>query len=431
MTARLVSVKADTALPEGSAVYLGEDWATQGDWLGRHGRRYARFCASGAPRGDLYEVMDPRGYNTDGMIGPHFRGEDAMRSWIHWITTDNPRTLYIPGLGTRRQAEWDDHGESYPTAFDGPDLWIAAELPSGTHRMTFYFFNKDGHTRNNRYRDYLLEVRRYTSALPKPVIFNNSETVRHGLPRRVRSDDFTNAIPVAVLARARVRDFWGGVYKTFAVRGPGVFYTRVARQGSHNAIVSAVMLEREYEPHADFSRPVLVSARFPDGVAYAPPDAEGVTPESHPELAGPLRLWEAARDTLFSWRGGAEMCQAARGLAFRAALARHAPAELIGNWRWELHLWEDAERRRFDGAMTERWRLSQENYPAFRSAAFRPYSPDVIPFSVDEVKEMAKLGVDWRQFIPKDRHGPVTLKDGEGIDWRRFIPADKQKEKAP
>jgi hypothetical protein len=362
------------------------------------------------------------------MIGPHFQQEDAMRSWIHWTVTDNPRTLHIPDLGARRQAEWDDHGEAYPVAFDGPDLWVAAEVPEGTHRMTFYFFNKDGHTRKNRNRDYLLEVRRYASALPAPVIFNNSSAARHGLPRGAHSGDLTNVLSSAVLARARVHDFWGGVYKMFAVRGPGVFYTRIARQGSHNTIVSAVMLEREHEPRADAARPLYATARFPDGFVYAPPGAEGVTPESHPALAGPLRLWDAAREVC-GWPGGAETGAAARRLAYRAALARNAPDELTGNWRWELHLWDEAEHRRFAEAMAERWRLAQETIPFYRSAAFRPYSPDVIPFSTDDVKEMARLGVDWRQFIPKDKKRPVTLEDGAGIDWRRFIPENKPKEK--
>ena len=429
MAAALAALKAKAPLPAGSAVYLGEDWATQGDWLGRHGRRYTRFCASGAPMGDLYEITDPRGYAASGVMGPHFLEDDALRSWIHWITTDNPRTLHIPDLGTRRQSDWDDHGEAYPTTFDGPDVWIVSEVPSGTHKMTFYIFNKDGHTRNNRYRDYLLEVRRYDSALPKPAVFNNTAAARLGFSKRVRSDDLTNAIPSAVLARARVHNFWGGVYKTFAVQGPGVFYTRIARQGSHNTIVSAVMLERMDEDYEHIIRPTLVSAYYPDGVVYAPPDVRGITAQSHPALAGTLRVWNEARDVC-GWQGGAEAYAPMRGLALRAALARKAPDALIGHWRWETAQWTGEEHRQFEEMMTERWYQRQEILPFCRSAAFRPYSPNVIPFSVKDVEEMEKFGVKWRRFIPKGNKKPVTLKDGEGIDWRQFIPENKRKESA-
>jgi hypothetical protein len=45
----------------------------------------------------------------------------------------------------------------------------------------------------------------------------------------------------------------------------------------------------------------------------------------------------------------------------------------------------------------------------------------VIPFSVADVEEMERLGVDWRQFIPKTNKKPVRLEDGAGIDWRQFI----------
>ncbi|MDR2641718.1 MAG: hypothetical protein LBC74_02870, partial [Planctomycetaceae bacterium] len=36
--------------------------------------------------------------------------DDVIRRWIHWAKTDNPKTLYDPYYGYRRQAEWDDHG---------------------------------------------------------------------------------------------------------------------------------------------------------------------------------------------------------------------------------------------------------------------------------------------------------------------------------
>ncbi len=37
-------------IPIGGAAYLGEDWQTQGDWVGRYGRQYAVLCATASPR---------------------------------------------------------------------------------------------------------------------------------------------------------------------------------------------------------------------------------------------------------------------------------------------------------------------------------------------------------------------------------------------
>lgn len=205
-----------TPAPSPSASYLGEDWATQGDWVNRYGRRFAMLCAMNAPW-DNQPISSDREYDIAGILGPNYKGFDALRHWVHWVKTDNPRSIYNPAEALRRQAEWDDHGESYPAAMDGPDVWSVVKVPKGTHRISLYFFNKDGHERNNRFRDYLLEVRCYKARLAGKLMFNHQIPFLVGLPRDIRSRELTNAIPETVLARARVRDFWGGVYKTFAV----------------------------------------------------------------------------------------------------------------------------------------------------------------------------------------------------------------------
>lgn len=393
----LLKDKGKRPLTPGSAVYLGEDWTTRGDWIGRYGRRFAMLCAMNAPRCD-YVVDSDSDYRVAGMLGPHFRGQDALRHWIHWIKTEDVRSLYSPTIAIRRQSEWDDHGETYPMWFDGPDVWTAVRVPGGAQKISLYFLNKDGHTGKNRLRDYLLEVRQYESSLPEQVVFNSGEPRRRGLPLDIRSADLTNVIPCQVLARARVRDFWGGVYKTFAVQGPGVFYLRVARHGSFNAIVSGVLVEKSDEPFEEPAKPRIATRLHFDGVVYSPPDARTVTPEVFPSLARPLRLWTATQD-ICGYQGGAEALVVARCLAYRATLARQGPQELMDNWRWHLSVWDDAERLRFRETMMQAWSAAQDRYAFFRSAESRPYSPNVVPFSVAELKEMSSREVDWRQFI--------------------------------
>jgi len=176
--------------PKDTGVYLGEDWTTQGDWVGRYGRQYAVLCATDSPRNHDVAFFD-LGYRIKGDIGPHLSGHDGLRHWIHWLRTDNPRTLYDPIIGYRRQAEWDDHGEAYSTSFEGPDVWVTIEVPEGIQRISFYFFNKDGHEGANRYRDFLLELKNYTTDLKKA----------HFAP---------------VLAHTRVHDFWAGFTRVFS-----------------------------------------------------------------------------------------------------------------------------------------------------------------------------------------------------------------------
>jgi hypothetical protein len=385
-------------LPPGSAAYLGEDWATQGDWVERYGRRYAMLCAMNSPWDNHFIDSDPE-YNIAGMIGPHFNGDDALRHWIHWIKTENPRSLYSPTIAIRCQAEWDDHGEAYPASFDGPDVWSVVKVPAGTQRLSLYFFNKDGHDGRNRCRDYLLEVRNYDSRLPEKLVLNIWKPLRMGLPLDIRSADLTNAIPRPVLARARVHDFWGGVYKTFVVQGPGTFYVRVARQGSHNAIVSAVLTDKMPEPFEEADDPRGATILHFGGVLYAPPDVRTITPKTAPAVAEPLRLWDAAQ-SICAYQKGADAFAAAQCLAYRAANSRQAPAVLKENWRWHLRLWDGAERGRFYDTMMRAWTVRQNLYAFLRSAEFRPYSPNVVPFSVLKLEEMEEQGVNWRQFIP-------------------------------
>ncbi|MDR1484392.1 MAG: hypothetical protein LBT09_06175, partial [Planctomycetaceae bacterium] len=96
-------------------------------------------------------------YTANSFIGPNATSDDTIRRWVHWIKTDNPKVLWDPFSGYRRQAEWDDHGEAYPLTKDGPDVWYLLEIKhDGIFQHGLYFFNKDGHDGANRIRDYIL-----------------------------------------------------------------------------------------------------------------------------------------------------------------------------------------------------------------------------------------------------------------------------------
>ena len=235
-------------------VALPDDWRTQGDWLGRYGRYYARLHAIISPSDYVW------GAGTEivpyvARIGKNAAPGDSVRYWVQWLYTDNPSSLEMPpiyydsrlkkGLAplpgeasspikNRRQAELDDHGEVYSKTLDGPDIFVTLQVPDGDFTLSFYDFNKDGDGAdpNNRMRDYRLSLRSH--------------------PLNLALDNIDEFETWPELAKGRIRDFRGGVYKRFLVRGPQAITIRVNRNYSFNTILSGVFLDKlteEPEPY--------------------------------------------------------------------------------------------------------------------------------------------------------------------------------------
>jgi hypothetical protein len=322
-------------------VFLGDDWVTQGDWVGRYGRDHALLCAMMAPF-DHVLGNDPR-YQVRGSLGPKAPKGDALRHWIHWPQTDTPRTLYNPIAGVRRQAEWDDHGEVYPMTMSGPDEHAYVTIPDGLHVVSLYFMNKDGHHGNNRYRDYVVEV-------------------------RLEGQDATT-IP---LAQARVKDFWGGVYKRFAVQGPGTFDFRVARNHSFNTILSAVFIDR-------VSRPTDKYAQLPlpwmGGARYERPTPRMSAGGADVELVQMAALWEQMNASQLATPLRMAARRAARIQLYRAAMEYGAPEELLAAWRWDLKLWTAQDRAGFCAAMNLAWERQVHSVRKMLLAGRKPLRP--------------------------------------------------------
>ena len=232
------SVKAKRPWPKKLplVVALNDDWRTQGDWLGRYGRYWACLAAICSPRNYLWGAgWEPVKYYAQ--IGPHCDKGDSLRHWVHWLYTDNPRCLEMPpiylhsrivkGLTNwdkpRRQAEWDDHGEAYPMAHEGPDVYCTLDIPAGLYVMSLYDMNKDGHSPPNTCRDYYVSIR------------------AHDPKARMGSLDGFEQQPE--LAHARIYQFWGGVWKRFLVRGPTQITVKVGRNYSFNTIWAGIMLD--------------------------------------------------------------------------------------------------------------------------------------------------------------------------------------------
>lgn len=313
----------------GAVAVESDDWRTKGDWVGRYGREYAVLCAARAPL-NHYVLLNPQ-YSSEGTLGPHIKGDDSLRHWVHWVKTDNPNSLYDPVAGYRRQSEWDDHGETYPMTWEGPDVWAKVAVPEGVHRLSLYFFNKDGLFGSNRARDYLIEIK-------------SGENLA----------DAKAADAAPTLASARVRDFWNGVYKRFIVRGPATYGVKVGRDGSFNTILSAVMMDKLFGPQtwAD-TMPLAYMGRFkyqaPDWTSMTSSDSatQGMVQQAH--------IWEWKLGAAATREGGIARTDGVNILALRALMAQPqtAPPQLLARWRWKNALWNKRDHEEWFKAMNE------------------------------------------------------------------------------
>ena len=342
MLTRVKSLKGE--MPIGGGAYLGEDWRTQGDWVGRYGNRYAVLCAAAAPL-DQYVLSDPS-YKVVGFVGPYRVAGDGLRSWCQWVQTDDPRVLWDPIAGYRREAEWDDHGETYLQSASGPDVWAKVTVPAGLHRLSLYLMNKDGHFGTNRFRDYLIELKAASGTRSQD--------------RGTFSGNAADPDDLPTVARTRVHNFWFGVYERFLVRGPGVYMVKVGRNGSFNTILQTVMLDKVSGPPTAYETRRSI---WYGKDTYRPPVASRSAKPSA-TLAVAYGLWDALEQSRDREEADT-LLPLFRLLAYRAAAADKvvtARPMLLADWRWLLSLWDPSERQAFIAGMkTSRQSLLDAN----------------------------------------------------------------------
>jgi hypothetical protein len=345
------------------AEYLGEDWDTQGDWVGRYGADAAMLCAVPGLGNRTYGMCPVRrkwGYWVEAALGPNFRAGDGVRHWIHWSRSNQRRVLYEPLLGYRRQGEINDNGGGYSMEFDGPDLWLIVRLKKGMHRVSFYFINPNAHTWPNSMRDYMIEVREL-HATPQdqdPVV------IRH------MKYEWDKQLKAPVLASSRVDGFYGGVYKTFLMQGPGEYAVKIDRNHGFNTIVSGIFIDRV---SSDGSVLPWRSSAPLGGVCCVPPAAAADVPEETwkrlryappamelPQNAGlGLRSVVAMLKMLETHSGSSAYLRQRRRMSvmlYRSLLNIKGSEKIQENVRWNLPFMTDADRQSFDKNMAEGYR---------------------------------------------------------------------------
>ncbi len=300
--------------------FWNTDWQTRGDWVGRYGDSLAEIYEWGGAR----EMRRDQNAQLDVELGPHVKKEvGGPFTYTSSESSDNPVAPYSPALGTRIIGEINDgtwHTDAYPYSWDGPDLWVSADVPTGAHRVAIYFVNFDGHGGGTRYRDYVLQL--------KPP--SNGVAQADGAPD---------------LARCRISDFWGGGTASFAVQGPGQYWIKVGRNRSEVTKVSGLFIDPiDVKPLAP-GQPLLLSPLMqnePYVTTATPPPSAGENAIVTAARAAWQRL-DAAAPAPGTWEQRLQL--------WRAAQAAGADEQLLYNWRWKLALLTPADRAEFDATM--------------------------------------------------------------------------------
>ena len=414
-----------------SIVFRGEDWSTKGDWCGRYGLTRATLCATNAPMSNsefkaktvsfrtLSSVPGYPGYQgavssywIQGLMGLNRNKGDALRWWVHSIKeNDNRNILFDPTDSVRTEAEWDDHGEVYPGFVDGPDIWTVVEVPEGVHEIALYFYNPNGYLSNESRRDYVVEARRHPSTSSLVFQFNNVGDLAIGEQNKwgkILTAAMEQWYSFPVEARTRVSRFAGsGVYKRFMCRKGGIYLFRVCRNGSFNTILNGVFVNEKipWEIRMPEELPYYVAGQFA-GIVPTPERVNGATlGQREKAVCKPLYELQYTRKYL---------TPAACSLQNRYILslwrqARENRAEggcLADCLQWEARVSDDRVRASFDETMKRSWDQSQIYYIGNRSRDFMPNAPGTVPFSPRELRLMAKLRIDWRQYRDDAKNPP-------------------------
>ena len=314
--------KLTAQMQPGEGYFLADDWRTEGDWIGRYGSGYVKLCGM-AQGGDQDYSLIP-GFSVHLQLGPHHVASAAGPVWYHDnLTSDDLRSLYDPTLGHRRDAEENDVSydtKTYPETYDGPGLWVRLKVPEGVNCLSLYFLNNDAHAGGpNKYRDYDV------------ALLNDNGAGDEALAAQTP------------LARTRVTDFWGGVYKQFLVCGPADFVVRIGRNRSFVTKLQGVFLDP-----VTGAPPIAQLPGF-DNSPYGPPKAPA---DYHPNpLAdAAINLWGELDDAL-SLRGAIPLQMPLRVWCYRAATAAQAPPSILEVWRWQISVWTPEDRKNFDAAV--------------------------------------------------------------------------------
>ena len=117
--------------------------------------------------------------------------------------------------------------------------------------------------------------------------------------------------------------------------------------------MAGVMLDALPNPqNATVSTTATAPLPWMNGVTYDAPLIEAAEEEARDpqQLAAARALWSAL-DEAVEKKGGQRFERPLRLQALRAAIAAGASPSLVANWRWNLQLWNEADRATWNQTM--------------------------------------------------------------------------------
>jgi hypothetical protein len=364
MLAALHKVADNAPTTQPAVVDLPDDWCTQGNWLGRYGRYWACLCGMLAP-GDFVWGTGAPNVQYAAVMGPDHKTGDALRYYIAAPYENDPRFLEMPtpyadsrvqknlapaGI-TRRSATWDDHGEVYPRAIDGPDVYCTLTVPSGAFYLSLYEANRTGHDTSGRIRDFFVSIR--------------------DRPPGPKMSSITGFDKEFEFVRARVSCFYSGVWKRFQVRGPATLTIRIARNHSQNGNLGAMTLDAIDEYPAPYFDPSPQGRGEGGGQSASPGRSPAATVlQLLAQLETDQPAWHAARSRPFyaalaRWHQFAlATADDATAPAYRRCLATcYYHLQLLAPWEEQQRKLGLSTARQIERAL--RWDGRAKNDPAY------------------------------------------------------------------
>lgn len=178
------------------------------------------------------------------------------------------------------------------------------------------------------------------------------------------------------------------------MQGPGYYYIRVARNHSFNTIVNGILMT--CLSFRDRKKYDLPQEKAPGGRLIPRAELRDLLDAVYPgieEFRGTPAPFLSVEDV-------SRVADAASLAHYKKYLLESVRSNDCRQLKWCLNIPERNQERIYDQYLADVWERQQFYYPFMRSGEWARYSPNVIPFSVEEVKAMDAMKIDWKQYLP-------------------------------
>lgn len=383
------------------AVFWKEDWATQGDWCQRYGSDYSILC--GANFGSSSQAFwsgNEVSSNIGCRLGCNLAGKKGgVRSAMGWLNkSEDASVLFNPGRCLRTCGTWMD--ATIGNGIDGSDLWIVIEVEKqGKYEIALYFYNA-GSTEYPELakRDNFVEIRKFKSSYSKEMSLNlfswKEKDKDSGDPLEKET---ALILKEPVLARTRIKDTSaGGVYKTFLVDGPGMYYVRIGRNGSQGARLNGIFISRMEKGRISDGIPEDGLFEEYGGIVLFPSVKKEMLKGRDKDF---VELWDMVNQRATTPRLLSMAYQWSLEL-YRKEKKEHENSNFNLLARWKLNLWNEQERDKFEKSLLQAWYAFQESKKGlYLTEEYFPESPCVLPISPRDAEIIDFLKIDWKAYV--------------------------------